>query len=73
MPFISVKMAEGRTTEKKRELAEALNRVTVSILDVKADWVTIVIDEYPRENWATAGQLHSVKYGEGFGKQGVEE
>jgi 4-oxalocrotonate tautomerase len=73
MPFINIKIAEGRTREKKQELVESLTREAVRILDVKAEWVTVVIDEYPRENWATAGQLHSIKYGQGFGKQGVEE
>jgi 4-oxalocrotonate tautomerase len=73
MPFINVKMAEGRTLEQKKELAEALTREAVKILDVKPEWVTVVIDEYSRENWATAGQLHSIKYGEGFGKQGTEK
>ena len=52
---------------------QALTREFVRILDVKAEWVTVVIDEYTRENWATAGQLHIIKYGEGFGKQGVEK
>jgi len=73
MPFINVKMAEGRTLEQKKELAEALTREAVKILDVKPEWVTVVIDEYSRENWATAGQLHSIIYGEGFGKQGTEK
>jgi 4-oxalocrotonate tautomerase len=73
MPFINIKIAEGRTEEKKQELVASLTREVVRILDVKAEWVTVVIDEYPRENWATAGQLHSMKYGQGFGKQGVEE
>ena len=72
MPFMNVKIAKGRTTEKKQELVAALTRVAVDILDVEPEWVTVVIDEYPRENWATAGQLHAIKYGSGFGKQGVE-
>ena len=72
MPFINVKIAKGRTTEKKQELVAALTCVAVDILDVEPEWVTVVIDEYPRENWATAGQLHAIKYGAGFGKQGVE-
>jgi 4-oxalocrotonate tautomerase len=73
MPFINVKMVEGRTLAQKKELAEALTREAVKILDVKPEWVTVVIDEYPRENWATGGQLHAIKYGEGFGKQGTEK
>lgn len=73
MPFINVKMAVGRTLEQKRELAEVLTREMVRILDVKPEWVELVIDEYPRKNWATAGQIHADKYGPGCGSQGIEE
>ena len=73
MPIINVKMVEGRTMEQKQELAEALTWEVVRILDVKPEWVTVVIDEYPRSNWASAGQLHSIRYGEGFGKQGTKK
>lgn len=73
MPFINVKMAKGRTLEKKQELVEALTNEAVRILDVEAEHVTIVIDEYSREDWATGGQLHVIKYGQGFGKQGVKK
>jgi 4-oxalocrotonate tautomerase len=72
MPFINVKMAQGRSREKKQELVEALTREAVRILDVRPEWVTVVIDEYTRENWATAGQLHIIKYGPGHGKEGTE-
>ncbi len=71
MPFINLKMAAGRTIEQKRELAAALTNEVVRILDVKPEWVTVVIDEYPRENWATAGELHADKFGPGCGKQGT--
>lgn len=71
MPFINLKMAAGRTTEQKRELAAALTNDVVRILDVRPEWVTVVIDEYPRENWATAGELHADKFGPGCGKQGT--
>jgi len=73
VPFVNVKMAAGRSLEQKRELAEVLTREVVRILDVKPEWVELVIDEYSRENWATAGQLHSDKFGAGCGSQGVKE
>ncbi len=38
------------------------------ILDVKPEWVTVVFDEYSRDNWATAGELHSIKFGSGLGQ-----
>ncbi len=61
MPFINVKMIQGRTLEQKRELAEVLTREVVRILNVKPEVVELVIDEYPRENWASSGQLYSDK------------
>ncbi len=59
MPFINVKMAQGRSQAQKQALAEALTREVVRILGSKPEWVTVVIDEYPRDNWATAGVLHT--------------
>jgi Uncharacterized protein, 4-oxalocrotonate tautomerase homolog len=73
MPFINVKMAAGRSLEQKRELAEVLTREVVRILEIKPEWVELVIDEYSRENWSTAGKLHIDKYGPGCGSQGVNE
>ncbi|PKM77120.1 MAG: 4-oxalocrotonate tautomerase [Firmicutes bacterium HGW-Firmicutes-15] len=61
MPFINVKMIQGRTLEQKRELAEVLTREVVRILNVKPEVVELVIDEYPSENWASAGKLYSDK------------
>ena len=72
MPFVSVKMVKGRSRDKKRELVEAITREVVEILEVDPEWVTVVIDEYDREDWSTAGQLHADKFGEGWGKQGVK-
>jgi len=61
MPFVNVKMIAGRSLEQKRELVEVLTREVVRILNVKPEVVELVIDEYPRENWASAGQLYSDK------------
>jgi len=61
VPIINVKMIAGRSLEQKRELAEVLTREVVRILNVKPEVVELVIDEYPRENWSSAGQLYSDK------------
>lgn len=61
MPFVNVKMIAGRSLEQKRELAEVLTREVVRILNVKPEAVELVIDEYPRANWASGGQLYSDK------------
>jgi 4-oxalocrotonate tautomerase len=72
MPIITVKLAKGRTSEQKQQFVEAVTREAAKSLSVKEEWVTVLFDEYERENWATNGQLHSIKFGEGFGKQGTE-
>ncbi|SNY27969.1 4-oxalocrotonate tautomerase [Orenia metallireducens] len=73
MPYINLKLAKGRTIEQKKRFVKAITKEAVEILNVKAEWVTVVTDEYDRSNWATGGELHSIKFGEGCGKMGVEE
>lgn len=58
MPIVSIKMAKGRTTEQKRALAAAITDAMVTIAAVAPEWVTVLFEEYDRENWATAGRLH---------------
>lgn len=71
MPIVTVKMAKGRPVEKKRKLAKAITDIVVKELNLKPEWVTVLIEEYDRRNWATGGQLHSDKFGSGFGKKGA--
>jgi 4-oxalocrotonate tautomerase len=68
MPIITVKLAKGRSIEQKRQLARALSDASVQILDVNPEWVTIVIDEYDRENRASGRELHADKLGNLRGK-----
>ena len=56
-------MATGRTIEQKRELAAALTRETSRVLGLDPERITVVIEEFPRENWATGGQTHLDRYG----------
>jgi len=64
-------MSKGRTEEQKQEFVEGVTSLAVEILKVKPEWVTVIIDEYERDNWATDGVLHSIKFGDGFGKDGA--
>ena len=59
MPFINVKMLEGRSVEQKRALAEALTRAIVDICDAPEEKTAVVIEEHKRENWAFGGELLS--------------
>lgn len=69
MPFVSVKIAKGRSIEQKRNLVQAITDSVVSTLDVKKEWITVTIEEFDRENWATGGELHIDKFGNGCGKE----
>ena len=59
MPVVHIHMLEGRTVEQKRKLAEAITAAFVNIAKTKPESVTVVIDDYPRTNWAKGGKLMS--------------
>ncbi|MCL2462180.1 MAG: 4-oxalocrotonate tautomerase [Defluviitaleaceae bacterium] len=59
MPVINLKMYEGRTTDQKREFAKKVTDLSVEVLKCPPEAVTVIIDEYKDENWASAGRLHS--------------
>ena len=65
MPVVSIQIARGRSVEQKRALVQAVTQAVVSTLEVEPEWVTVLIEEFARENWATGGVLHSDKYGPG--------
>ena len=61
MPFIHIRLFEGRTAEKKAELGEALTRETVRVLGCSPDVVDIVFEDVKRSDWMTAGKSHAQK------------
>ena len=63
MPIISIKIAKGRTVEVKRKLVKSVTKAVSSALNLKPELVSVLIDEFDRENWSTGGELHSDKYG----------
>ena len=52
MPVVAIHMEKGRPLEMKRTLADAVTKAVTAALDVPPDWVTIIINEVERENWA---------------------
>jgi 4-oxalocrotonate tautomerase len=66
-------MAKGRGIEAKRKLVDEITKVMVSVLDVRSEWVTVLIEEFTRENWATGGNLHIDRFGAGYGRKGFDE
>jgi len=59
MPLIHVSLFEGRTTEQKREFAQALTREAVKILKCTPESVDLIYEDIRKSDWATGGKLHS--------------
>ncbi|WP_432994206.1 2-hydroxymuconate tautomerase [Dactylosporangium sp. CA-233914] len=57
MPFVNVKLWEGRTPEQKRRLVKAITDAMVEHAGANAEHLHVAIDDYPRESWARAGVL----------------
>ncbi len=61
VPLIVVKMLEGRSVEQKRRLVREITDVVVKFTGAPEDQVDVIIEDYPKENWAKAGTLFSDK------------
>ena len=59
MPLLRVSLWAGRSKEQKAGLAKALTDTMVEKAGVPPEAVTIQFEELPKENWATAGTLHT--------------
>ena len=67
MPIVSIKIAKGRPVEMKRQLVQSVTQAVAASLNLKPEIISVLIEEFERENWATGGELHSDKYGGGYG------
>jgi len=59
MPVVEIHMLEGRTLEQKRQLVKLVTEALVKSLGVKAEDVTILIDDVLRHNASVGGKLTS--------------
>lgn len=59
MAVITVKALRGYGGETKRKLAQALTAAASDALDVPRGEITVLIEEYASENWASGGELQS--------------
>jgi len=73
MPVVTIHMEKGRPVEMKRALSDAVTTAVAGTLAVPPDWVTIIIAEVQRENWAVGGRLQLDKFGPGYGRAGVDD
>lgn len=58
MPFVQVNVWAGQTPETKKKIVNGITKVFTDI-GIPPQATTIMINEIPLENWATAGQQHS--------------
>lgn len=59
MPFIHVRLFEGRTPDQKRDFAEAVTREAVRVLKCTPESVDVVFDDVKKTDWASGGRLAS--------------
>jgi len=57
VPLVIVKMLEGRSAEQKRRLVREITEVVVKYTGAPEEQVDVLVEDYPRENWAKAGVL----------------
>lgn len=61
MPFISIKMIEGRTKEQKEKLIKSVSAAVSQSLGIDINKVWIVIEDYPADEWGLGGMPASEK------------
>ncbi len=59
MPFVNVKMLQGRSKEQKLQLVKAVTDALSGICGAKPEGTMVVIEEVERENWSVGGVLIS--------------
>jgi len=57
MPFVNVKLWEGRSVEQKRRLARAITDAMVEHAAANPEHLHVAIEDYPLDSWARAGVL----------------
>lgn len=57
MPYVTVKMLEGRTDEQKRALCEKVTAAVSETTGAPAENITVFIEEMPTNHYGVAGKL----------------
>lgn len=61
MPYVTVKMIEGRTAEQKRALVAEVTEAVAKTVNAPKENITVFIEEMSKENYGVAGTLFSDK------------
>ena len=56
MPYVTVKMLEGRTDEQKRALVEKVTDAVVETTGASKEKVAVIIEEMSKNNYGVAGK-----------------
>ena len=62
MPFVTVQMWEGRSAEQKANVIAKVTEAVAESMEVKPEYVTVLLQEYPKANWGTGGKPSSEVY-----------
>jgi 4-oxalocrotonate tautomerase len=61
LPVVQVSVWAGISEENKKKIVEGITRV-IEETGVPREAITIIIYEIPKTDWASGGQIHSVKF-----------
>lgn len=57
MPFVTVKILEGHSVERKRAMVVSITEALARIAQIPEDYVQVVIEDVPRCNWGSEKRL----------------
>lgn len=61
LPVVQISVWSGISNEDKKKIVEGITKVLAD-LGIPSEAITIIINESPKTNWASGGQLHSEKF-----------
>lgn len=61
MPIVTVQLLEGRTHEQKKAMVEKITEAVVETTNASPEKVMIIIEDMPKNHFASAGVLASEK------------
>ena len=56
MPFVSIRMIEGRSQQQKDEISKRVNEALSDVLELPKDDIWIVFDEITAKDWYVGDQ-----------------
>ena len=59
MPIVTIEMWKGKTEQEKEKLIKNVTKTIAESLNIKEEWVHVIIHEPPKENWGIGGKQAS--------------